>query len=286
MRRIHWFEFCEQAWLPGFLRDGITDYLCAAYRATRLPAIWAARISEVLKASGCCRIVDLGSGSAGPVSLVLRELRREGHVVTVVLTDLFPRQWRPVEGVEYWPEPVDASAVPKRLGGARTMFAAFHHLAPGHAREVLASAAASGEPLCIFEATARTGAAIATCLLIPIFVLLLTPTIRPAKPWSLVFTYLIPLLPALIFWDGLVSHLRTYTPSEMLAMAEGAGGRGYRWEAGEIRLPNAPVGLPYLLGIPAEVRLRSGPGREVHGGGEALEAAIRPERVEEGIDVE
>lgn len=286
MKRIHWFEFCDQRWLPGFLRDGITDYLCAAYAATRLPVIWAERISGVLRASGCCRLVDLGSGSAGPVSLVLRELRREGHAVTVVLTDLYPRESRPAEGVEYWPEPVDACAVPERLGGARTMFAAFHHLAPEHARGVLASAAARGEPICIFEATARSAPAIATCLLIPLCVLLLTPAIRPVKPWSMVFTYLIPLLPAMIFWDGLVSHLRTYTPGELQAMADGLGGEGYRWEAGELRPPKSPVGLPYLLGSPAEVCLRPGPGREVHCGGEALEATIRTERVEEGIDVE
>jgi len=66
---------------------------------------------------------------------------------------------------------------------------------------------------------------------------------------QLLFTYLIPILPLLIFWDGLVSHLRTYTPAEMESMARQCGG-DYRWTAGTIPMQGVPQGLPYLIGNP------------------------------------
>ena len=43
-----------------------------------------------------------------------------------------------------------------------------------------------------------------------------------------------PLLPLCIFWDGLVSCLRTYRVDELRALVDGLDD-GYRWEAGTVR---------------------------------------------------
>ncbi|HEV3329969.1 MAG TPA: hypothetical protein VG096_03240 [Bryobacteraceae bacterium] len=82
---------------------------------------------------------------------------------------------------------------------------------------------------------------------------MLTPTIRPVSAFQLVSTYLIPILPLLIFWDGLVSHLRTYSAGELIGMTTGIDAPDYRWEAGTIPVPGIPSGLPWLIGTP-EVR--------------------------------
>jgi hypothetical protein len=150
----------------------------------------------------------------------------------------------------YWPEPVDAREVPLSLPGLRTMFASFHHFKPADARKILGGAAHQRTAICVFEATSRTATAIASAVLIPLFVLLLTPTIRPVSAAQLVFTYLIPLLPLLIFWDGLVSHLRTYSPEELIGLTKSIDSRGYRWSTGTIPIPGLPTGVPWLIGIP------------------------------------
>ena len=114
---------------------------------------------------------------------------------------------------------------------------------------ILADAARRKQPLLIFEATSRTAPGIATALVIPLMVLLLTPSIRPVSWLRIAFTYLIPVLPIIIFWDGLVSSLRTYSPAELLAMARESEEPGYRWTAGSI--PVAGLGgVPYLVGCP------------------------------------
>jgi hypothetical protein len=61
---------------------------------------------------------------------------------------------------------------------------------------------------------------------------------------------LVPVLPLAIWFDGIVSTLRVYTPAEMLAMGREVGGDGYEWEAGSERPAGAPLPIPYLIGVP------------------------------------
>jgi hypothetical protein len=57
-------------------------------------------------------------------------------------------------------------------------------------------------------------------------------------------------LPVLIFWDGLVSHLRTYSVQELEEFTRDLKSPEYRWEAGLIAIPRMPAGVPYLIGRP------------------------------------
>ena len=85
----------------------------------------------------------------------------------------------------------------------------------------------------------------------PLGVWLLTPLVRPFRWARLFWTYLVPVLPLAILFDGVVSALRVYTPEEMRAMAASVPGSGaYQWQAGLLRPKGAPVGVPYLIGVP------------------------------------
>jgi len=244
--RLQLFEFLDQSWLPDVFRNAMTAYLAAMYRKTSLPKAWAEQVAEVLRASGQEEIVDLGSGAMGPIQIVIEELGKLGQKAEVTLTDLYPpSRWD--HTTRYWPFPVDARRVPASLSGVRTMFAVFHHFAPADAEAILRDAAAHRRAICVFDATSRTPVSIMGAFLIPIFVLVMTPTVRPR---SLLFTYLLPVLPLMIFWDGLVSQFRTYSPDEMLAMANGLGIPEYEWRSGDLTVPGLPVAMPYLIGQP------------------------------------
>jgi len=160
--------------------------------------------------------------------------------------------------MRYWPEPVDATSVPAELSGIRTMFASFHHFRPDVARAILRNAFEQRRPICIFEGTSRTWGMIASAMLIPFLVPVLTPMVRPVSWLQICFTYLVPILPLLIFWDGLVSQLRTYSAQELEAFTRDLESPEYRWEAGLIEIPRMPAGVPYLIGQPAH----SSPGCE------------------------
>jgi len=245
--RIHLFEFEDQPWFPRRLRQAMQSYLAVAYRVTPLPKLWAEQLASLMTRGQKNDLLDLASGAAGPVPMILDELHRLGFHVQVTLTDRFPNP--AASPLPYWPEPVDARHVPANLCGIRTMFASFHHFQPDDARGILRDAFERRIPICVFEATSPTAAA--TAILIPILVLVLTPMVRPFSWMQILFTYLIPILPILIFWDGLVSHLRTYSVAELRELTRDLKSPDYAWQMGKLQPGGAPFGVPYLIGRPA-----------------------------------
>jgi len=63
-----------------------------------------------------------------------------------------------------------------------------------------------------------------------------------------VFTYLIPVLPLIVLWDGIVSMLRIYSPEQTKELTGDLQRPDYAWEIGRIQVRGIPGGLPYLIG--------------------------------------
>ena len=267
MRRVHLFELEDQPWFPATIRDLATDYLHFMQNAGAMHRGMVPFIEEALRGGDTRHVVDLCSGGSGPIPAILGDLRRKGLEVTATLTDLYPNvpalehAAAGSDGaIDFVARPVDARAVPKELRGLRTLFNGFHHFRPADAQAILRDAAASQQPIAIFEVSRRSAAMILPVVLVPIFVLLATPFMRPFK-WSRIFwTYVIPLVPLTCLWDGIVSQLRAYTVPELRDMAAAAG--PMTWRADDPRLYRSGARVTYLLGWPALS------GRRVEGGPE------------------
>jgi len=85
-------------------------------------------------------------------------------------------------------------------------------------------------------------------ILVPAHVLALMPFARPFRWGYLVFTYLIPIIPLILFWDSMVSNLRIYSPEQMKELTRHFQAPDYSWEIGRIRVLG--MGSPYLIGRP------------------------------------
>jgi hypothetical protein len=258
MKRRHLVELEDLPWWPRVFRDAATDYLVTALRHARTYRGLTPRLAAALKRTGATRIVDLCSGGGGPWADLLPALRAAGADVALSLTDKYPntealgRLAAAVPGVHYEAGPVSATDVPPDLAGFRTVFTAFHHFRPEEARAILAAAVRDRQGIAVAEATARSPAALATMLLVPPAVWVLTPAIRPFR-WSRLFwTYIVPIVPFAVMFDGVVSCLRVYTPEEMLALAREAGGDAFDWESGVEYPAGSPIPISYLFGVPRE----------------------------------
>ncbi|MEZ4236208.1 MAG: class I SAM-dependent methyltransferase [Myxococcota bacterium] len=249
MGRVHLFEIEDQPWCPETIREGCTAYITAVCEVGGLLAGIEPHLRRLAAARPDAPLVDLCSGAGGPARLMAGMLDRPVHC-----TDLYPHQGALARAasmsggrLSWTPEPVDARAVPDGLQGPRTLVNAFHHFEPCDARRILEDAVAAREPIGVFELVGRQPHAVPGVLGLPLATMALLPLMRPFRWEWLALTYLVPLLPLTVMWDGLVSCLRVYSPAELAALVVGLD--SYDWDIGSFPLPFPGAGT-YLVGTP------------------------------------
>lgn len=262
MRRFQLLEILDQRWCPRPVRDGATDCLEAitaafdAYRTAR------PRVLDAIRRCGAKQVVDLCSGGGGPwLSKPWLALLEREPDLRVLLTDKFPshalaERLTGCQRILAIDVSVDAVNVSSRqegeshpdLRGFRTIFSSFHHFSDAMAARLLEDAVRKGEGVASAEVTSRSLRAMLIMLLMPLFAWVLTAKMRPVRWSRLLLTYLLPAIPLVILFDGLVSCLRTRTPEELLTLARPYA--EYEWTAGY----GEGAWLPpvFLIGVPRE----------------------------------
>lgn len=255
--RMHFFEFEDFSWFPSNIRNYMTDFLRHSTIRMKLHGPMVRILTSAMEKTGTPKIVDLCSGGGGLLAAMQRDICRSGPSdISITFTDKYPNtdalaaicQERP-GALRFEQASIDATAVPKRLKGIRTMFSAFHHFRPETAQRILFDAANSGQGIAIFEISRRSLLGFIPMILSPIATWAMTPFIRPFNFRRMFFTYFIPAVPFFVMWDGIVSAFRTYTVDELRAMALQTEAEGFEWTAG---VTNAPYGykITYLVGVP------------------------------------
>lgn len=256
MSRLHLIELEDQPWCPAPVRDGGTDYLQFTEEVGNLLGPMAPKLAQVFQRTGTTQVIDLCSGGTGPWLPLLKDLETHGAKVEVLLTDLHPNeaaferaQVRSGGRIRGLNQSVDATNTPKTLRGFRTLFNAFHHFRPEQGKAILADAVRRREGIAVVEAVERKALPLVSLLPSPLFVWLVTPFIRPFRWSRLLLTYVLPLIPLLVLFDGIVSCLRIYSPDELRALVAELGDAGYDWDIGQVK-GKGPMHLTYLIGTP------------------------------------
>lgn len=258
VRRFHLLELEDQPWFPAVLRDPMTDLLNALIELGRLYDPVAPLLGAAITAAGADSILDLCSGGGGPLPRIRRLLAEQhGLDVPARLSDFYPNvpafeRIAAAEGgrVDHVRGSVDATRVPEELAGFRTMFTCLHHFRPEQARAILRDACERRRGIAVFEFTERSARGLASMLLSPLSVAALTPFRRPLSWSRLALTYVVPVIPAAFFFDGVVSHLRTYTPEELRELTRPLRSSGYAWEIGQRIHPIFRAPITYVIGHP------------------------------------
>ncbi|MFD4644180.1 hypothetical protein ACFWN2_43200 [Lentzea sp. NPDC058436] len=260
--RLDFFELHDLDGTPPVLRTLHTESILTIYRLTDAAREYARPLELALRSGADHRIVDLCSGSGGPVPLIQRRLHASGVHTQVTLTDLVPnvhafdrvaasnrRRLPSCCSVDHVPSPVDATDC--RVEGTRTIYGAFHHFPPALATRMLQNAVDTRQPLVVVD-TKRSWLYV---LVFPFFltlaVLLAAPFQRNPLPrylLRLALTYLVPVLPFMMFWDSVVSFLRMYGRAELQQLVDGLTDTDtFTWTIGVER---GFTGAQYLIGIP------------------------------------
>lgn len=255
MARIHLFEFGDQKWFPQFIKNYLTDFLQFLSNVAKIYKPIISVLEKGLQLSKTNQIIDLASGGGGGLLWLNSELKKSNPKLKILLSDYYPNKSafeytkRKANNFEYIKNSVDARDVPKNLIGLRTQFLSFHHFKPKDAKLILQNAIDSNSAIAIFEAQERSIGSIIAMLFSPISVLLTTPFIRPFKLGRIIFTYLIPIVPVVVLFDGIVSSLRTYSVTEMTELVNQLENKNnFHWEINRVK--SGPGVILYLLGIP------------------------------------
>lgn len=260
MRRVQFIELHEQPWFPSSLRDYVTDALQFGFNLFKVYSPIAPLLQHALDSTRSGSIVDLCSGGGGPWLDLYRKLQspklgEDAPALQIWLTDKYPNlgAFQNVRAVSenhitFYPDSVDAMNVPRELKGLRTMFTSFHHFPPDEARAILQDAVDASEGIGIFETTRRSPSTIGLMLAWVLVLFVCTPWIRPFRWSRLLWTYLFPIIPLVLLFDGVVSCLRTYRPQELREIVEKLTAAEYQWESGEHSRAKAPI--TYLIGYP------------------------------------
>lgn len=251
------FEFEDQSWFPDVIREGMTDFLRFIFTKANLYHPIVPLLADALQRANTNCIVDLCSGSGGPIEQVAKLLAAQGKMVPIIVTDKFPNiaayQLLHVKSngiIQHIAYPVDAMQVPSNIKGFRSIFSGFHHFSKSSATAILNDAVKANEGIAVFDGGDRNIWMIfAIILLQPIGFLLLTPFIKPFRWSRIVFTYLLPLIPFCTVWDGVVSILRLHTVKRLLEIAKATNSTKYYWKAGRVK-NKAGMHIAYLIGYP------------------------------------
>lgn len=252
MQRQPWFEIHDQPWFPSSLRDRVTEALEAVWNANRTYAPIAPLLRDAIRQSGADRVVDLCSGGGGPWLALYPEVAA-GRPLHVSLTDLYPSEKLrarvpALPGLTALAEPVDARSVPAHLRGFRTIFSSFHHFDPPSARAMLADAFHRREGIGVFEGARREPSTLAAVAGVPLLALGAAAAARPVSGRRLFWTFLVPVVPAVLYIDGILSCLRSYSCQDLRELTQDLQAPDYQWRIGEVR--RGIVVIRYLIGTP------------------------------------
>jgi hypothetical protein len=257
MASVRLLELHDRPWFPEFLRREVVDALQMVLEATSAYLPVAPRLREALDRAGARRVLDLFSGAGGPWPSLVRLFEKEGPAPPeVFLTDKYPDTAKSSAAepapnhIHFVSEPVDATEIPEQLAGFRTIFSSFHHFNPCEARCFLQDSASKRRGVGIFEAASRHTLSMLSIFFMPVADWLLAPFRRPFRWSRLLWTYLIPVVPFVLLFDGLASCLRAYSLADLLNLTDGLTTEDYKWEIGEQSGGWLPVQITYVIGCP------------------------------------
>ena len=248
-------EFEDFSWFPAVFRDGATDYLSMVSNTFNIDSVFTDALEKLIQNSQQKNIIDLCSGAGGPMPQIIKRLQSKKIKTEVLLTDKFPNQKQlealssVSDALSYSSVPIDAMDV--ELSGIRTLFNAFHHFSPEQATQILSNAVEKKQSIGIFEIIERKPGAFLSVLFAALGVFFLMPLITPRKRSNYLFTYIIPLIPLLVLWDGLASCCRAYSLDELHLMIKTIPQhQDYHWQITQKRLPYFIAKATVLIAYP------------------------------------
>lgn len=218
---MRFFEFGDLAWVPHLYHYYLRVYLIFFVKFVGYDKLWAKQTQAFIEQNGTSSVMEYGSGSGEPLMRMVSQLDCEkAKSLSYIMSDLKPlpefvnkvNAEAPIN-FTYIENSIDAATHKPKDEQAVVFINSFHHLPPKVARHVIKNNLENGNEMLILEYVRNNLLAYLSMLGGVLIVLLTAPFISKLKhlPLVIVFTYIIPLFPFMMLWDGLISCRRAYS---------------------------------------------------------------------------
>ncbi|WP_350293956.1 hypothetical protein [uncultured Croceitalea sp.] len=257
MKRIHLFEFEDLKWFPNWIRICMTRLIMVMHKKFNTSEDMAKLLAKLIKQTNTSKIIDLCSGSGGPMLDVISHLKNIHKIknVELILSDLYPnleaakRINQTDDSISYRTIPLDATNLENDTKGILTMVGSFHHMKPQVARNILVEVQKNNQPICIMEINKKFPIVL-WWFFIPLSIILclfITPLVKPLTVKQIIFTYLVPIIPICFAWDAVITSGRIYRMEDLDVLLKGLKTEHFTWEKGIIKGSSEKI---YLMGHP------------------------------------
>ena len=126
----------------------------------------------------------------------------------------------------------------------------FHQFSVDEAKDILKQIAENKQPVVVVEGNNDSlWQVFGMTVIVPLTVLLTAPFVKPFRFERIIFTYIIPVLPFVTFFDGFMALFKLYAPKDLDELTTSIKTEGYSWRTG--KLDNGRGGkIIYLIGYP------------------------------------
>lgn len=260
MRRHHFIELHEQSWVPSQWRQMFQSGLGIAGNFLKPFRQVASKLEELLQRTGSTEILDLCSGS-GDAILQLQQCLGSGSgagggQVRVVLSDLFPHldEWHKLQMrfpglVSFRKQSTDVFDMPMDVPKVWTLLNSLHHFREEEVKRLLQNVVAKADGVAVFESTGRTWSNMFQTLpLFPVAAVIASTMLRPFRIWHPLWGAMVPVVPFMALFDGIVSNFRTYTVDELKSLVASLGSDDFEWDIGTAPMDKTTLRATYLIG--------------------------------------
>lgn len=225
MKRKHVFQFTNAKWFPLFLTRCIYEFMTWFVNKVNAAKPFMPVIEEGLKHAN--RIIVINKKCGAGFETVAHLIDKNNERINV--------------------DPKNFKANEK---GLYLSVNSFHLFTSDEAKEILERVSNFGQPIVVVEGNNDSlWQVFGMTIIVPLTVILTAPFVKPFRIERIIFTYLIPILPIVTFFDGFMALFKLYSPSDLDQMTTAIKSEGYYWRSG--KLENGRGGkIIYLLGYP------------------------------------
>ncbi|MEG3765486.1 hypothetical protein [Alteromonas sp. 14N.309.X.WAT.G.H12] len=225
------FEFGDLFWVPEFYHAFLRRFMGALYKLMGYHKLWLPELKAFISKAGGT-VLDPCAGSGYVNELLVKEMDNDGvkFYLSDFMIDKNPEFREHINNlgddrIHYLDQPIDVLKDNPDFQIPKIFINSFHHFDDEQVAEILRLNLSHGNDILVLEYCDNSVVSYISMLFGPLLAMILLPFITERRQLlvTAIFTYLIPIVPLMLLWDGLVSNLRCYSHRSLKKIVHDTG---------------------------------------------------------------